>query len=1047
MSSNSQPLSKTNAVGKPKKTKSRTGCVTCKKRRLKCDETKPLCQNCVKRGIVCGGYVVNFKWRDFNNTAEISTKNSNSNLTIENPVKGGSSLKNEQDKQKDFQLKQAMKDATKSVTGRSAEEIAIANVLIANGKNPDVAAMIASTIANLSDTESTKQFLINNTQSNAVNNSAPAKIQSEKVEDAVEKTQSSGKIVPESPDTKLLESLADIASKEPASPTVPLSPLNENFASSNYDENSKRNTFNSALSPQVQNLSKSPNIAAFLNAYQNEYHDTRSLSGHQLPKFEEIDTIQLSSSKPSPGVIDTPNLSYLNSIASPRLLPLLNEPSLQLQPVHLKSSTAVTPIMDLNTPKNPNSPYSTLLNYINSTSSNIENLKTQNNNQVAKRNYFSGDTDPGSPQSVTSDLSSKLDFTDHPHPFNQVVTMPPINLYSLHLPDDQLSTLQAFDQHTAAIMSIKNGPSENPWRTFLLPMSANHEVVRSALLAMTCFHIARGDTDIRAKGVKYMKKAIMSLVNGLSSNKSHRITDFSANSDAIARKTPPDVALATCIALAMGEAWERHISTGIAHLRGAKSMVIKVLNKMQGKKKKRRSNKMKRSSSLSMKRSYNFMSEDGRPDSASKNHMNFNPILEDDENNNGFFTGNNAIDESEVIEDEEEEEEDLASLKDKVLPRELQFLVNAWMYFDILARMTSESESDVELPELEYELDSNDSNSTKDKSPENFEISTVHSGSSSSTVPNSMRRSHSHSTISSSSIKNIRKKKSKEPDSASVIAKFRSFNLDEGDTIDPLLGVAQSLFPLMGEVADLIGKVRKYKCMIQKNNSTLKTIKTPLRSISKCVELKSKIEKWEIPNLPNLSNSIYNSNNMKLSTDPTFDINATVATAEAYRYSTLLYLHQVIHEVPSPSSHSLAENVMMLLASVPSNSRTLVTHIFPLFVASCEAQQGEEREWVKERWNELVDKMWIGTIDRAWEVVKEVWRRKDIVANNKMNKYDNSSNNSGTNLNDYSNVKRRISVAIHGSDNLLDDDEDNNFLSWSHWTTVMKEWGWEILLA
>ncbi|KAF6808147.1 C6 zinc finger domain protein [Colletotrichum musicola] len=38
------------------KPKVRTGCVTCKKRRVKCDESKPSCGNCAKRRIPCEGY-------------------------------------------------------------------------------------------------------------------------------------------------------------------------------------------------------------------------------------------------------------------------------------------------------------------------------------------------------------------------------------------------------------------------------------------------------------------------------------------------------------------------------------------------------------------------------------------------------------------------------------------------------------------------------------------------------------------------------------------------------------------------------------------------------------------------------------------------------------------------------------------------------------------------------------------------------------------------------------------------------------------------------
>ncbi|KUJ17507.1 uncharacterized protein LY89DRAFT_668827 [Mollisia scopiformis] len=37
-------------------TKVKTGCITCKVRRVKCDETKPKCQRCIKFGIECDGY-------------------------------------------------------------------------------------------------------------------------------------------------------------------------------------------------------------------------------------------------------------------------------------------------------------------------------------------------------------------------------------------------------------------------------------------------------------------------------------------------------------------------------------------------------------------------------------------------------------------------------------------------------------------------------------------------------------------------------------------------------------------------------------------------------------------------------------------------------------------------------------------------------------------------------------------------------------------------------------------------------------------------------
>lgn len=46
-------------------TKVRTGCVSCKIRRVKCDETKPACQRCTSTGRVCDGYVPAQKRRWF----------------------------------------------------------------------------------------------------------------------------------------------------------------------------------------------------------------------------------------------------------------------------------------------------------------------------------------------------------------------------------------------------------------------------------------------------------------------------------------------------------------------------------------------------------------------------------------------------------------------------------------------------------------------------------------------------------------------------------------------------------------------------------------------------------------------------------------------------------------------------------------------------------------------------------------------------------------------------------------------------------------------
>ncbi|KAL2258492.1 hypothetical protein VTK26DRAFT_8175 [Humicola hyalothermophila] len=42
--------------------KSRSGCRTCKQKRLRCDETKPECRNCTQKGLPCPGYQQRLQW-------------------------------------------------------------------------------------------------------------------------------------------------------------------------------------------------------------------------------------------------------------------------------------------------------------------------------------------------------------------------------------------------------------------------------------------------------------------------------------------------------------------------------------------------------------------------------------------------------------------------------------------------------------------------------------------------------------------------------------------------------------------------------------------------------------------------------------------------------------------------------------------------------------------------------------------------------------------------------------------------------------------------
>ena len=173
--------------------------------------------------------------------------------------------------------------------------------------------------------------------------------------------------------------------------------------------------------------------------------------------------------------------------------------------------------------------------------------------------------------------------------------------------------------------------------------------------------------------------------------------------------------------------------------------------------------------------------------------------------------------------------------------------------------------------------------------------------------------------------------------------------------IDLLTSRASSLFPLVGRVANLCHRVRKVK-----SNS--------IAIISEAIELKEAIFLWS----PSLFATI------ERPEDPTSEIQHALQIAEAYRYATLLYLHQAVPEIPSWTSAQLAKKVLVYLATVPLSSRLVFVQIYPLLAAGCEVHEKEDRQWVEERWQAMASCMWFGDIECCLEVTQEVWDRRDV---------------------------------------------------------------------
>lgn len=69
--------------GKGLHSRSRTGCLTCRRRRKKCDERKPTCWNCERNNLECDGYQAPIKWKSQITAALVSRQDTDGSLSSE----------------------------------------------------------------------------------------------------------------------------------------------------------------------------------------------------------------------------------------------------------------------------------------------------------------------------------------------------------------------------------------------------------------------------------------------------------------------------------------------------------------------------------------------------------------------------------------------------------------------------------------------------------------------------------------------------------------------------------------------------------------------------------------------------------------------------------------------------------------------------------------------------------------------------------------------------------------------------------------------------
>lgn len=898
-------------LSKKKITKSRNGCITCKKRRVKCDETKPKCMKCLQKSIDCGGYATNFKWRSLNESSDHNHK-----------------------EEKNF-LHKHLELASLQMTGKSIHDIKTEHDLIALGVNPRRG---SSTEQAGEGNKPEPQPRLKRAYSHSRLEDhptgrlkTPRSLSTNQISSEADITHFR-KSIHDSQRSDGLQSLVEVAVEEINLRPSPLLPSREMYR----------------VNPKQAPGQRSENIQIPFSP--------------GLPGYAEKSMLVKSPAQPEPdmSIALTPSLSSL----------INNAFRLGFEQDYMDGTGKLTEM--------PLSPL---------------NLNSDFRISSPEDSLYSGKLLSGSPSTGSEfRLHGLLPETPQHDSGSEAnnylsISASPRQPTSLLRSSDQTQILFLYSEYTCTIMSIKNGPNENPWRNMIVPLATSYPCLFNSIASMTMFHLAGNQRDsqacatLRSRGFHFMKRCVLELASGLS-----KMNDEGMENTP---ELPADVALAACLNLAVSESWDTHISSGIAHLKGAKSMIQKVLTLL-----KTQQNLVARERLIVSEPSEVVQLVQRRKQDLKRKLV----MVEDSEWNDLL---NNEI-------------PDMSGSLGISIPRSLQFLFNIWIYFEVLAQMTSYLNQDDKGVDLVASI----TNMLQESQRKKSKVMAV------------------DDTESQVSMKSESSPLSRNGD-GDTVALFDFFDSLESfgfyaDEVDPLLGCAQSLFLIIGRVASLISRARK----LQLKNG----LRNGLTVITQATQLKQELVEWH----PVISDAMIDRSSVNkgeaTGVKATWDIASCIATAEAYRFASILYLHQAVPEIPCLSSHELAEKVFILLASIPTTSHTYTVHIFPLLVASCEALPGEEREWCLARWALLSEKLWIGNVERALEVVKEVWKRKDGDVNGEGEPPSQGEVNG-----------RCFTKHISGLMAAINDDHNREqhrgINSKLHWSTIMREWGWEVMLG
>lgn len=118
-------------------------------------------------------------------------------------------------------------------------------------------------------------------------------------------------------------------------------------------------------------------------------------------------------------------------------------------------------------------------------------------------------------------------------------------------------------------------------------------------------------------------------------------------------------------------------------------------------------------------------------------------------------------------------------------------------------------------------------------------------------------------------------------------------------------------------------------------------------------------------------------------------IHSILHNALAYRHSALVYLYRTIyaHRRSHTAVQTHAHLSLMHCVATVCHAGPMGALLWPLFVAACEAVSLEDRELAGRAFAATRKRQGMMNIERAWDIVQEVWRRADKIEE-ELDKFD-----------------------------------------------------------